>query len=68
MAMSAEERKIKRLESEVKRLKEKVVEQDKIIRWKESAIHSEREWRRTFQKLVKEMVLEDTVEEHRNFY
>ena len=68
MAMTAEERKIKRLEAEVKRLKEKVQEQEKIIRWKESTIYNEREWRRTFQKLVKEMVLEDTVEEHKEYW
>ena len=68
MAITAEERKIKRLEAEVKRLKEKVQEQEKIIRWKESTIYNEREWRRTFQKLVKEMVLEDTVEEHKEYW
>ena len=68
MAQTAEERKIKRLEAQVKTLKEKIAEQEKIIRWKEGQISSEREWRRTFQKLVKEMVLEDTVEEHRAYW
>ena len=68
MAVTAEERKIKRLEAEVKRLKDKIAEQEKIIRWKESTIYNEREWRRTFQKLVKEMVLEDTIEEHREYW
>jgi hypothetical protein len=68
MAQTAEERKIKRLEAEVKRLKEKVAEQDKLLHWKESALYSEREWRRNFQKLLKEAVLEDTVTEHKEFY
>ncbi len=68
MAQTAEERKIKRLEAEVKRLKEKVAEQDKLLHWKESELYSEREWRRNFQKLLKEAVLEDTVTEHKEFY
>ena len=68
MAQSAEERKIKRLEAQVKRLKVQIEEQDKMLRWKESALYSEREWRRNFQKLLKEVVLDDTVDEIREFY
>jgi hypothetical protein len=68
MAQSAEERKIKRLEAQVKRLKVQIEEQDKMLRWKESALYGEREWRRNFQKLLKEVVLDDTVEEIREFY
>lgn len=68
MAQSAEERKIKRLEAQVKRLKIQIEEQDKMLRRKESALYGEREWRRNFQKLLKEVVLDDTVDEIREFY
>jgi hypothetical protein len=69
MAQSAEERKIKRLEAQVKRLKVQIEEQDKMLRWKESALYGEREWRRSFQKLLKEVVLDDTVDElHDSLY
>ena len=68
MAQSAEERKIKRLEAQVKRLKIQIEEKDKLLRWKESALYGEREWRRSFQKLLKEVVLDDTVDEIREFY
>lgn len=63
MAQSAAERKIKRLESEVKRLKEKIKEQDELLRGKDSELHSERTWRRNFQSLLKEVVMEDTVQD-----
>lgn len=69
MAQTAEERKIKRLEAQVKSLKEKVSELEKIVRWKDGEIHGERKWRRNFQQLLKDVVLEDTVEEyHRDYY
>lgn len=67
MAQTAEERKIKRLESEVKRLKAQVDGLMSDLRLSQSKIYSEREWRRNFQRLLKDVVQEDTVEEYREW-
>lgn len=61
MAQTAEERKIKRLESEVKRLKTVIEGLQTDLRLSESTIYCEREWRRNFQRLLKDVVQEDDV-------
>jgi len=68
MAQTAEERKIKRLETQIKSLKEKVEQLEEALHWKETTIYSERKWRRDFQQLLKDVVMDDIVEEYQSNY
>lgn len=63
MAQTTEERKIKRLETEIKKLKDKIEHLEKIDSRRRTQLYNEREWRRNFQSLLKDVVQEDYVEE-----
>lgn len=63
MAQTAEERKIKRLETEIRNLKNKIEHLEKIDSWRRTQLYNEREWRRNFQSLLKDVIQEDNVEE-----
>ena len=63
MAQTAEQRKIKRLESEVQRLKAEIDDLKKVSAWRQSQLYNEREWRRNFQRLLKDVVQEDDVKD-----
>ena len=64
MTQTVEDRKIKRLENEVKTLKEKIKELEKIVSWREGQLFSEREWKRDLQRLMKDVVHEDTLDSY----
>ena len=63
MAMTAEQRKIKRLEKQVADLKVVVKELEESERKKDREIMFERQWRIDFQRLMKEAVQSDTVDD-----
>jgi predicted RNase H-like nuclease (RuvC/YqgF family) len=69
MAQTAEQRKISRLESEVKRLK---AERDTLksnLREQDRALMYERNWRMDFQRLMKAAAQEDTLNDYdRNYF
>ena len=67
MAQTAEERKIKRLENEVKSLKEKIKELEKIVSWREGQLFDERNWKRDLQRLMKDVVHEDTLDSYQRY-
>lgn len=58
--LNARNKKINELKTHIAKL------EDKITRL-ESALYNEREWRRKFQALFKEVVNNDTVPEHESF-
>lgn len=62
-AQTPQERKIKRLETEVKKLKEERDDLKLQLRKRDSYLHNERDWRMRFQALVKEVVQEDNLKE-----
>lgn len=61
MTQTAEDRKIKRLEAEVKSLKDRIAHLEKVAAYNQTKLYSEREWRRNFQRLLKDVVQEDDV-------
>lgn len=68
MAQTAEERKIKRLETQVSNLKnqiEDLQEQNKILEYR---IEAERRWRMDFQQLMKAAVQEDKLTDYERRY
>ena len=67
MTQTAEDRKVKRLENEVKSLKEKIKELEKIVSWREGQLFNEREWKRDLQRLMKDVVHEDTLDSYQRY-
>lgn len=67
MTQTAEDRKVKRLEREVKSLKEKVKELEKIVSWREGQLFDERNWKRELQRLMKDVVHEDTLDSFQRY-
>lgn len=67
MTQTAEDRKVKRLENEVKTLKEKIKELEKIVSWREGQLFNEREWKRDLQRLMKDVVHEDTLDSYQRY-
>lgn len=63
MSQTTEERKIKRLEAEVKRLNIQIDNLKKTNQRYQTMLHSERRWRQDFQSLLKDVVHEDDVGE-----
>lgn len=61
MAQTAEERKIRRLEKRVKDLKAELDQMKSVLLRKDYEINFEREWRRDFQRLIKDAALENDV-------
>lgn len=68
MAQTLEERKIKRLEAQIKVLKEKVEEQEMLLKRKDNELSSERKWRMDFQALMKAAVHEDNLTDYERQY
>jgi predicted nucleic acid-binding Zn-ribbon protein len=66
--MTTEERKIKRLESQVQKLKEEVQTLTDKNRQLESMLSSERGWRQDFQNLLKAAVQEDNLKDYERSY
>lgn len=62
--MTPEERKIKRLESEVKNLKQDLAQANYQVECHVRWLESEREWRRMFQRLVKAAALDDNLDSY----
>lgn len=67
MTQTVEDRKVKRLENEVKTLKEKIKELEKIVSWREGQLFNEREWKRDLQRLMKDVVHEDTLDSYQRY-
>ena len=63
MAMTAEQRKIKRLEKAVADLKDEVTEYKQKLHKQEREVMVERQWRMDFQRLMKDVVHADTVDD-----
>ena len=63
VAMTAEQRKIKRLEKSVADYKEEVSELKEVIRKQNRELVCERQWRQDFQRLMKTVVQEDTLDD-----
>ena len=61
--MTAEQRKIKRLEKSVADYKEEVSELKEVIRKQNRELVCERQWRQDFQRLMKTVVQEDTLDD-----
>ena len=68
MAMTAEQRKIQRLEKAVADLKKQVEDATKTIRRRDQELMWERQWRQTFQSLMKDAVQEDKLEDYEKMY
>lgn len=68
MAMTAEQRKIQRLEKAVADLKKQVEDATKTIRRRDQELMWERQWRQTFQSLMKDAVQEDKLEDYEKHY
>lgn len=68
MAQTAEERKIKRLETELAKYKGFVKDLQEEKRVLEYRIDAERRWRMDFQKLMKATVQEDTLTDYERSY
>lgn len=68
MAMTAEQRKIKRLEKQVADFKQEVTDLKERLRRQDNQLMYERQWRQDFQKLVKEAVQDDTLPEYERDY
>ena len=63
MAQTAEQRKIKRLEKQVADLKNEVNDLQTKLRKQEREVMIERQWRMDFQRLMKDVVHSDTVDD-----
>ena len=63
MAQTAEQRKIKRLEKQVADLKNEVNDLQTKLRKQEREVMVERQWRMDFQRLMKDVVHSDTVDD-----
>ena len=63
MAQTAEQRKIKRLEKQVADLKNEVNDLQTKLRKQEREVTIERQWRMDFQRLMKDVVHSDTVDD-----
>ena len=63
MAQTAEQRKIKRLETQIKHFKNEIDDYRMQIRRLEGNLYNERQWRRQFQSLLKEAVMEDSLKD-----
>ena len=63
MAMTAEQRKIQRLEKAVADLKKQVEDATKTIRRRDQELMWERQWRQTFQSLMKDVVHTDKLDD-----
>ena len=68
MAMTAEQRKIQRLEKQVADLKQQLETATKTIRRRDQELMWERQWRQTFQGLMKDAVQEDKLEDYEKMY
>ena len=69
MAMTAEQRKIKRLEKQVADFKKTVEDLKMKIRQQDYELVSERQWRQDFQRLMKDVVHEDKLDDiHREYW
>lgn len=68
MAMTAEEKKIKRLEKLVEELKEEKEQLTKINANLHTNLGYERRWRQDFQNLMKAATQEDTLEDYESTY
>lgn len=68
MTQTAEERKIKKLEKTVTDYKVTTESLKQQIRNLESKLENERSWRISFQKLMKEVVHEDTLDPYSKDY
>ena len=63
MAQTADQRKIKRLEKQVADLKNEVNDLQTKLRKQEREVMIERQWRMDFQRLMKDVVHSDTVDD-----
>lgn len=63
MAQTAEQRKIKRLEKQVADFKKTVEDLKMKIRQQDYEIVSERQWRQDFQRLMKDVVYADKLDD-----
>ena len=63
MAQTADQRKIKRLEKQVADLKNEVNDLQTKLRKQEREVIVERQWRMDFQRLMKDVVHSDTVDD-----
>ena len=63
MAMTAEQRKVKRLEKQVADFKKTVEDLKMKIRQQDYEIVSERQWRQDFQRLMKDVVHADKLDD-----
>lgn len=68
MAMTAEEKKIKRLEKLVEELKEEKEQLTKINANLHTNLGYERRWRQDFQNLMKAATQEDSLEDYESTY
>ena len=68
MAMTAEQRKIKRLEKQVADFKQEVTDLKERLRRQDNQLMYERQWRQDFQKLVKEAVQDNTLPDYERDY
>jgi predicted nucleic acid-binding Zn-ribbon protein len=68
MAMTADQRKIKRLEKQVADLKQQLETATKTIRRRDQELMWERQWRQTFQSLMKDAVQEDKLDDYEKMY
>jgi len=69
MAQTAEQRKIKRLEKQVADLKSTVEALKSKVRQQDYEVVSERQWRMDFQRLMKDVVHADKLDDlHREYW
>lgn len=69
MAMTADQRKIKRLEKQVADFKKTVEELKMKIRQQDYDLVTERQWRQSFQELMNEVVHTDKLDDiHREYW
>jgi flagellar biosynthesis chaperone FliJ len=68
MAMTADQRKIHRLEKTVADLKQQLDTAVKTVRRRDQELMWERQWRQTFQSLMKDAVQEDKLEDYEKMY
>ena len=69
MAQTAEQRKIKRLEKQVADFRKTVEDLKMKIRQQDYELVSERQWRQDFQRLMKDVVHEDKLDDiHREYW
>lgn len=68
MAQTPEERKIKRLEAEVKKLKDERETLKEHARQLDNDLQHERKWRQDFQRLMKAATSEDSLKDYERRY